>query len=606
MLKELSHVALADRNSAKRKRKLQDTSDEEEEANISPPTRKVILALDIGSSSIRCMAYELKNIEVGASGSGRSRDLRLIPGTTASKSIRAVQPNTGKIHLKDSNGIFLLDAIDAYVDATLKSLRRLGDDSNPFEIVGIGISSFVMNLLAVDERGECLGPEASISYACNAPEVAKECQNLREDLGKKRLDELYQLTGAPIHSAYALAQLRSFYDNPSNRDIISRVHKWRTLSSVILSRWTGRANLPVSFSEASWSGLLNIQNCKYEQKALSLLPKDCRKALPKLADFADLDLSILEKTKQKDPNPYWEKWPELRSALLFLGIGDGACANIGSKCSTPSRIAVTVGTSAAARICLPHKAGSSAHITVPKGLFCYRIDRSHILVGGALTDGGSVVEWVSQLLNLSTSELFLNCVQNAQKLVNMDIRTKHTYSGKTQPLIMAPFLSGERSTGYRDGATGAIMGITRETTPAHLMKSCVEGVTLRISAILNLILQAQKELSSRATFQCIPSVVASGKALEQNAMWRQMIADSSGLKVVLDQDTSEGTSRGVGCLVAAALDMYDKECSALSLSEEEITKCKTSEPRQKAKEFYGKLSEAQEEFIEAISPLCGE
>jgi gluconokinase len=84
--------------------------------------------------------------------------------------------------------------------------------------------------------------------------------------------------------------------------------------------------------------------------------------------------------------------PELRTAQLFLGIGDGACANIGSKCLTGSRIAVTIGTSAAAWVCL--RSGlSSSIITVPNGLFCYRVDKSHILVGGgALTDGGSVIE----------------------------------------------------------------------------------------------------------------------------------------------------------------------------------------------------------------------
>mmetsp|Transcript_26218 Transcript_26218/g.28214 ORF Transcript_26218/g.28214 Transcript_26218/m.28214 type:complete len:87 (-) Transcript_26218:313-573(-) len=51
----------------------------------------------------------------------------------------------------------------------------------------------------------------SISYACNAPEVNRECQRLRQELGPNELDRLYQVTGAPLHSAYALPQLRVLY-----------------------------------------------------------------------------------------------------------------------------------------------------------------------------------------------------------------------------------------------------------------------------------------------------------------------------------------------------------------------------------------------------------
>jgi gluconokinase len=104
--------------------------------------------------------------------------------------------------------------------------------------------------------------------------------------------------------------------------------------------------------------------------------------------------------KNGEANPYWERWPELRATSthydneqmqqcrMFLGIGDGAAANCGSKCdayssSDGTRIAVTVGTSAAARVCLPLpiETSPSNKIVIPFGLFCYRIDKSQVLVG---------------------------------------------------------------------------------------------------------------------------------------------------------------------------------------------------------------------------------
>ena len=57
------------------------------------------------------------------------------------------------------------------------------------------------------------------------------------------MEEMYQKTGAPIHSAYALPQLLDFCDNNKN-DLVRRVHNWQTIPSICLSRWTGETFFP--------------------------------------------------------------------------------------------------------------------------------------------------------------------------------------------------------------------------------------------------------------------------------------------------------------------------------------------------------------------------
>lgn len=77
-------------------------------------------------------------------------------------------------------------------------------------------------------------------------------------------------------------------------------------------------------------------------------------------------------------------------------------------------ISVTIGTSAAARVVLRLEStasteteGDNNHMMVkegfcvPKGLWCYRLDKKRVMVGGALTDGGSVFEWVRRTLVLT-------------------------------------------------------------------------------------------------------------------------------------------------------------------------------------------------------------
>lgn len=576
----------------------------------------VILCLDVGSSSIRCTAYSVDDADHHHENDNdttqqpQPQPLRVV--CSSSTKARSVQPNTGKIQLAYGTET-LLDKIDQCVDNVLKQLKK--QEVAQVRIVGVGFSSFVMNLIAVDKDGKLLGDQFTISYACNTPAVAQECKEIRADMGADKLDRLYQQTGAPIHSAYALAQLRSLYKSCS-KDETDRIYKWQTLASLCLSHWTGQSSLPISYSEASWTGLLNFRHCAYDFDATALLPRGCLGTLPRLADFSEYIPGISEHTSNGKKNRYWSSWPELRDTKLFLGIGDGACANIGSKCSTPSRIAVTIGTSAAARICLPQGIGSSCLLPhVPKGLFCYRVDQNHILVGGALTDGGSVIEWVSELLNLTTGEAFVNCINQTQKLV--EAKYKDLESSSSPPssvasnVITIPFLSGERSTGFRDGATGAIMGLTRDTTSAHLLKSCLEGVSLRLRAILDLIVQARgssaatSSSSSADADRDLPCIVASGKSLEVNAMWRQMIADSSGLVVFLDRDTPEGTSRGVARLVAAAL-KAEEHCGSLVLDEEVLGKVKTTQPRDIAKEYFDRAAEAQSKFIHAMTPLYTE
>ena len=73
-----------------------------------------------------------------------------------------------------------------------------------------------------------------------------------------------------------------------------------------------------------------------------------------------------------------------------------------------SRVAVTIGTSAAMRVYMSLAAVQNKRI--PKGLWCYRITEDKVLLGGALTDGGSMYEWMSSLFSLTAG----NCVRYLQ------------------------------------------------------------------------------------------------------------------------------------------------------------------------------------------------
>jgi gluconokinase len=393
--------------------------------------------------------------------------------------------------------------------------------------------------------------------------------------------------------------------------------------------------------------LFNIHTCQYESYLFDhhLLPIDCINALPNVLDYDTTPYYFISSTSTSSEtttnnnnhntiihNPYEERWPILfqnnhnhnsTKTRIFLSIGDGACANIGSKCTRMNRIACTIGTSAAARVCIEYpiiiqqrqqseeedsnnstkrNTITNQKIIIPYGLFCYRIDRYHILLGGALTDGGSIIEWImnhlfaqkNQSIPTSVSSL-QSYIHDATQLFSDDYKEyinrkkynndnqNHTrsttneissslqtavvseVSKKSSNLIVVPFFSGERNIGYRINSTGAMIGFTLQTRLYHIVKACLEGITLRLYAIIQLIQttigplleEQQQQHSNDNDSTCMDAasmmILCSGKALEMNLLWRTMIADCTGIPVRMEEQTYEGTSRGVAILIQNAL-----------------------------------------------------
>ena len=396
--------------------------------------------------------------------------------------------------------------------------------------------------------------------------------------------------------------------------------------------------------------MLDFATCEWNETILTILDSckgissngGIKNLLPTLADFDGdsaqgsisslLSNGIPSRCKNGEFNPYWERWPELRGiestadsyssdeveaqhCRLFLGVGDGAAANCGSKCDAYStceygshRIAVTIGTSAAARVCLPlQKMPSDSVTTVPHGLFCYRVDKSRILVGGALTDGGSAIEWARKLLNLQFADAFDAALEEVSNRYCHNFGKPSLECSCSQSIgaavTMIPFLSGERSTGFRGAATGCISGITRDTTPIDILLGCFEGVTLRLCAVIGLIEevchnQRKHETSDGSDDANQAILVVSGNALEKNTLWRQMIADCSGLSVVVDGESNEGTSRGVAMLISRRIMQTDQSAEVLSIAS-------ISHPVEEANSRWATVRLTQDDLINAVSNTWG-
>jgi len=160
--------------------------------------------------------------------------------------------------------------------------------------------------------------------------------------------------------------------------------------------------------------------------------------------------------------------------------------------------------------------------TLAPGLWCYRASRDRVVVGGALSDGGGVVQWLTESLNLDSAAL--------QKEIAALEPDAHG-------LTVLPFWSGERSTGWLADARGGIFGLRQQTKSVEIVRAVLESIAYRFA----LIARALDDVAPNAT------IAASGNALRSSPVWLQIIADVLGRRLLLG-GAAEASSRGAALL----------------------------------------------------------
>ena len=226
---------------------------------------------------------------------------------------------------------------------------------------------------------------------------------------------------------------------------------------------------------------------------------------------------------------YAARWPSLAGVPWFPAIGDGAAANAGAGCVTPDAVALTIGTSAAMRVLLP--VGPNGPVTTfPERIWCYRLDRDHQVLGGALSNGGNVTGWL------------------AHQLFGQDFASLTREAAQLEPdghgLTVLPMLAGERSPSWRENATATFHGLRLATSPSDVFRACLEATAYRLAAIYD-------DLKPLASVQ--HAIRANGAAALGSPLWLQVIADTLGHTVDAVEAEAEASARGAALCALAAI-----------------------------------------------------
>ncbi len=465
-----------------------------------------MLALDIGTSSVRAGLY--------------ATDGTPVPGAAARVPHQVDYRLDGGVETD-------ADALVARVEQAIDQCVAAAGDALP-EVAAIGTSCFWHSLLGLDGALHPCTP--LLIWADTRSAAMVSVLEGRLDAGAVRAR-----TGCRPHSSYPPAKL--LWIRRERPEWWAQARHWVSFGEYLTLRLCGV--LAASVSMASASGLYDQTRGRWDEEVAAAAEVPLG-ALPELADLAELpDLRLTRR----------DRWPGLAAARVLLPAGDGACNNVGSGCMDPEAglprtvpgaqggrprvegahplpalaagsglLALMIGTSGAVRRCSP-----GGPWTVAPSLWQYRLDRRRGLVGGALSNGGNLHQWLSATLRLPEGDL--------DAAIGAMPPAEHG-------LVFLPLLAGERSPGWAPGATGAIVGLREATSPLELLRAGLEAVALRFAALV-------------ADMGGAGQIVGSGGGLFHSPAWAQIVADAVGQDVWRSAEP-EPSSRGAALLALEA------------------------------------------------------
>jgi gluconokinase len=166
-------------------------------------------------------------------------------------------------------------------------------------------------------------------------------------------------------------------------------------------------------------------------------------------------------------------------------------------------------------------------------LFCYALTDSLWIVGGAISNGGSVLRWAGR--SLAPDVLAAGGGDDAVLELAAGV------PAGSDGLVMLPYLLAERAPLWDPDLLGAYLGLRHEHTRAHLVRAAVEGVCLQMRLILDRLDQVEPVSSVRVT-----------GGVFRSSLWREVMAAmlERPLHVVAN---AEGSALGAAALGLFAL-----------------------------------------------------
>ncbi|MBM7660099.1 gluconokinase [Bacillus mesophilus] len=413
--------------------------------------KSIIIGLDIGTTSVKAVAF--------------SRGGRVIGEQEIAYPLSTPFPGWAEQDPLE---------IEAATITVIRNLIQLPtiDEKN---ILAIGLSTAMHSLICMAENGEPLSP--SITWADGRASL--QANRLRVEH-----NHIYDLTGTPIHPMSPLVKLIWMKEN--NYLPYQQASYFVSIKEFILYRWFGCQS--VDYAVASATGLLDLHHLKWNKEALELAgvsEAQLFKPVSPTEVLVDLDKTIADQIGLPVHIPF------------VIGSSDGPLANIGLGAINPGEVAITIGTSGAIRQIVTEPKSDSLQQT-----FCYGITESLSLIGGPTNNGGIVLQWLKETLDIK---------ETYEELISVAEKAEPGAEG----LLFLPYLNGERAPIWNANVRASLFGLSLRHKKEHIVRAGLEGVIYSVFHVG----QALERLAGKPT-----TLLASG-GFGRSPLWLQITAD---------------------------------------------------------------------------------
>ena len=388
-----------------------------------------ILSLDSGTTSVRAIIFDQE---------GRIRSV-------AQKEIRQIFPKPGWVE-QDPQEIWF-SQITVAVEALGRARVR------PSDIAGVGITNQRETTVVWDRK---TGDAVHNAIVWQDRRTAQACDKLRAEGHDK---EVRRRTGLLLDAYFSGTKIAWILDNvPGVRaraeagDLL-----FGTVDTWIIWKLTSGQHVHVTDpSNASRTLLYNIHTGAWDKNLLKLFR---------------IPAGMLPKVRSSS-----EVYGEISTSLglqkvPIAGIaGDQQSALLGQMCVHPGQAKNTYGTGCFLLQNLGTKPITSSNRLVTSAA-CQMGKKREFVLEGSVFIGGAVVQWLRDGLRL---------VRSAQE-VNLLANSTPDNGG----VYLVPAFTGLGAPHWDPYARGAILGITRDTTAAHISRAALEGVAFQVADLID-------------------------------------------------------------------------------------------------------------------------
>lgn len=287
----------------------------------------------------------------------------------------------------------------------------------------------------------------------------RRTSHMIDKLKKQGLEELFQQkTGLVLDAYFSGTKLKWILDNVSNARILANEGKlaFGTVDSWITWNLTNRREHVTDESNASRTLLFNIHTGQWDAELLKILDIPSN-ILPKIVPSSGI-------VGEASSGLFGKRIP-------IAGIaGDQQAATFGNLCLKPGMVKNTYGTGCF----LLKNTGGKALQSKNKLLTTtgWQIDgKRNYCLEGSVFIAGAAVQWLRDGMKFIES--------------SADVESLATSVDDNGGVYVVPAFSGLGAPHWDQYARGAIFGITRGTTQAHIARATLESIAFQVADVAN-------------------------------------------------------------------------------------------------------------------------